>query len=316
MSIGSFIGSSAILYVLSAKLTGRSRQAAMYMVIYNVLICAVAVPLLYCELYLDIPSMKALILAFDLDLDQQLALVYLTVSVFPLPLMLAGLGVSGRVLERLWPASRIDVLSRAQFIHDHASVDVGTSLVLVDLEQRRVFRMLSQYFDLVRRKQEIEPLRDASRNVLSEIGEFLTDLQAFHPMHGVEDRNTLMNRQKLLSWLEDALAAMCEALLELADQPVLEEFQSSIREGVDSVFLSLVEAMESNDGMSWHLASRLTGDRGELMRRMRVQCLEMDPPLQKVDLINVLLITNAVEEVFFLLSKIEADFNPFASEVV
>ena len=48
----------------------------MYMVYSNVLICAVVVPLLYCELYFDIPSMKALVLSFDLDLDQQLAFVY------------------------------------------------------------------------------------------------------------------------------------------------------------------------------------------------------------------------------------------------
>ena len=310
---GSFVGSSAILYLLSAKLTGRSRQVAMYMVIYNLLVCAVVVPLLYCELYLDIPSMKALVLAFNLDLDQQLALVYLAITVIPLPVMLAGLGVSGRVLERLWPASQIDELSRTRFIHDHATVDVDTSLVLVDLEQRRVFKMLSQYFDLVRQRREMGPLRDASRTVLSEINDFLTDLQSVHPMQGVEGRNALMSRQKLLSWLEDALAAMCEALLGLADQPVLEEFQSSIREGVDSVFLSLVDAIEAGDESTWYLASRLTGDRGELMRKMRIQYLEMTPPLRKIELINVQLVTNAVEEVFFLLSKIELDLNPFSS---
>ncbi|MCY4451641.1 MAG: Na/Pi symporter [Immundisolibacterales bacterium] len=311
---GSFIGSSAILYVLSAKLTGRSRQAVMYMVIYNLLICAVAVPLLYCEIYLGVPSIKAWILAFDLDLDQQLALVYFTLAVFLLPLMLAGLGISARVLERLWPTSEIDELSRTQFIHDHASVDVETSLVLVDLEQRRVFRMLSQYFDLVRRRKGVEPLRGASRTVLSEIDEFLSDLQTLHPMQGVENRNALVNRQKLLSWLEDALAAKCEALLELADRSSLDEFRTSILEGVDSVFLSLVDAMDANDGMSWHLASRLTGDRSELMRKIRVHYLDLDSPLRKVEMINVLLITNAVEEVFFLLSKIEADFNPFSAE--
>ena len=44
---GSLIGSSVILYLLSANLTGRSRQVAMYMVFYNVLVCAVVVPLYY-----------------------------------------------------------------------------------------------------------------------------------------------------------------------------------------------------------------------------------------------------------------------------
>ena len=144
---GSFVGSSAIIYVLSAGLTGRSRQVAMFIVIYNLLICAVFVPLLYAELHLNVPSIKALILATGFDPLRQLALVYVIISVAPAPIMLAGLGISGRVLERLWPVSEIDDLSRTEFIHDHASVDVETSLMLVDLEQRRVFRMLLRYFD-------------------------------------------------------------------------------------------------------------------------------------------------------------------------
>ena len=310
---GSFVGSSVILYVLSANLRGRSRQVVMYIIFWNVLICAVAVPLLYAEIYFDVPSMKALIFAIDIDFPQQLALVYLFSSVILLPILFVALGTAGKILERLWPTSQMDELSRTRFIHDHATVDVDTSLVLVDLEQKRLFRMMSEYFELVRQRKDVGPLRDTSRTLLSEIGEFLTDLQGMHPMQGVEDRNTLMNRQRLLSWLDNALAALCTALVKLSDRPALEGFQANIREGIDSVFLCVVDAMESDDRPSWIVASQLTGDRGELMRKMRVQYLERDPPLQRDDLINILLITNAVEEVFFLLSKLETDFNPYSS---
>ena len=311
---GSFIGSSAIMYVLSANLRGRSRQLAMYMVIHNLLVCAVTIPLHYAEVYLDVPLMKALISATGFDLSQQLALVYLIPSVVPVPIMIAGLGVSSRILERLWPASEIDELSRTEFIHDRASVDVDTSLVLVDLEQRRVFRMLSGYFELVRQNKDVGPLRDVSRTVLSEINEFLTDLHTLHPMQGVEGRNALMNRQKLLSWIADATGVMCAALVELGDRPSLKQFQENICEGVDSVFLSLDSAMEGDDRQSWDIATQLTGDRGQLMRTMRGRYLEADPPLPKLDMANILLITNAVEETFFLLSKLEDDFNPYSGE--
>ena len=311
---GSFIGSSAIVYVLSASLRGRSRQLAMYLVIYNVLLCAVLIPLLYAEIYLDVPSIKALIFATGFDLPQQLAFVYLIVSVVPVPIMLVGLGVSGRVLERLWPVSEIDELSRTEFIHDHASVDVETSLMLVDLEQRRAFRMLPRYFELVRENKDVGPFRDASRTVLKEIDEFLTDLQTLHPLQGVEGRNALITRQKLLAWLADAVSVMSVALLELGDRATLKQFQANMCEGVDSVFLSLDNAMESEDRQSWDIAAQLTGDRGELMRKMREKYLEADPPLQKIDMANVLLTTNAVEEIFFLLSKLEQDFNPYSRE--
>ena len=312
---GSGIGSSAILCVLSANLTGRSRQVAMFLMLYNPLTCIAVVSLLYGEIYFDIPLMKALIFSIDLALPQQLAFVYLIISVLPVPFMLAGLGISGRILERLWPTSRIDELSQTRFIHDHATADIDSSLASVDLEQRRVFAVMSQYFEQVRQHKDVGPLRDASRTVLSEISEHLRDTQGLHPMQGVENRNALMSRQKLLFWLDDALAAMCAALLGLAGRSHLRGLQVSICEGVDGVFLCLVDAMETDDRPSWDLAGRLTGDRGEQMRKMRVQYVEKDPPLQRLDLIDMLLITNSVEEVFFLLSKLEADFNPFSNEV-
>ena len=309
---GSCIGSSLILYLLSINLTGRSRQVAMYMVLYNVLICAVLVPLFLVELHFDIALMKALVLSFDLDLAQQLALVFVLLGVVPLPFMLAGLELSVSVLDKLWPISQIDELSRPKFIHDHPSVDVDTSLLLVDLEQKRVMNDLSQYFEMVRQGTPVGPLREASRSVLSDIDDFLADLHSYHPMHGVEDRNAMMNRQKLLAWLEEALGVLCQTLNERVERSRLNQFRMSICESVDSVLLSLVDAMENGDRVSWDIVKRLTGDRGAMMRKVRVQFLEQDPPLQETEMINVLLITNTVEEAFFVLSRIETEFNVFA----
>ena len=308
---GSCIGSGIILYLLSTSLTGRSRQVAMYMVLYNVLVCAVLVPMFYCELYLDIPLMKALVLAVDLHLDQQLALVFILLAVLPVPLMLAGLVLSVRILEKLWPASQFDEMSRTRFIHDHATVDVDTALVLVDLEQKSVLKQQSQYFEMVRQQAGVKPIRVATREVLAEINDFLSDLQTRHPIQGVEGRNALVNRQKLLSWLEEALGVMCQTLLDLESRHALHRFRTSICEGVDSVLLSLLDALETNDELSWYVARQLTRDRGAMMRKIRNEYLEMDPPLGKSELLSILLITNTVEEVFFLLSKLESDFNTF-----
>ena len=251
----------------------------MYFVAYNVMICAVVVPLLYVELHLGVPLIKAWMYSIDLGFAQQLALVYVLLGVVLLPAMLACIGWSATALNRLWPASQADDLSRPKFLHDRASVDVDTALLIVDLEQRHAMKNLSQYFDAV------------------------------HPMQGVEDRNSLRTRQKLLTWLEDAVGVLCETLVEPAGRPALEQFRTSICESVDGVLLALIDAMEEDDRITWDFTRALTGDRGELMRRMRIQFLEMQPPLHKVEMVNVLLITNAVEETFFLLSKLEREFN-------
>lgn len=311
---GSYVGSSAILAVLSANLTGRSRQVVMYLVTFNALICAVVIPLLYLEIYLDIPSIKAVIDASGFDLPQRLALVYVITAVAPVPIMLAVLGPSSRILEKLWPESAIDELSRPQFIHGQATVDVETALVLTDLEQRRAFKMQLRYFEHVREGKDVRQLRDASRILMSEIEEFLRELQPIHPMQAVEGRNALLNRQKLLAWLADSVAIMCEALLDTGDQPEVKQFRENMCEGVDSVFLALEHAMESEDETSWAIARTLSSDRGEIMRRLRRKYLETDQKLDKSDLLNIVLVTNTAEDIFFLLAKLEEDFNPYPAE--
>ena len=307
---GSVIGSAAVIYLLSTGLSGRSRQVAMYLVTYNAAICAVLVPMLYLELHFGIPLVKALVFSADLEPGMQLALVYVFLSVFFVPAMLAGLGPSVRAFERLWPASQTDQLSRPRFLHDHASVDVDSSVLLADLEQRRALASLSGYFEAVRQRQDVPPLREALRRLLADISGFLDELQVLHPMQSVEELNGLRSRQKLLIWLEDSTGTLCETLIEPGHHPEIKSFQANVCESVDSVLLSLVDAMESDDAMSWGIARQLAGDRGELMRSFRVRFLGLDPPLRKLELINALLITNAVEEIFFLFAKMEQEYNP------
>ena len=95
-------------------------------------------------------------------------------------------------------------------------------------------------------------------------------------------------------------------------RPVLNQFRTNIRESVDSVLLSLVDAMESDNRKSWDAVKRLTGDRGEMMRKVRTHYMEAEPPLQNHDMVDALLITNAVEEALFVLSKVEQEFNAYS----
>ena len=307
---GTFIGSSAVMYILSANLTGRSRQVSMYLVYLNVVICAVMIPLFYAELYFDMPAVRALVLALPFELDQQLAIVYVIGSLTLLPVLLLLLDPTTRLFERLWPVSPIDELSKAHFIYDHASVDLDTSAMLVELEQKRVFGIFPQYFDVVRQGEDLAPVQNACRNVLGEIGHFLDDLHASSSLQGTESRNAMISRLKLLSWMESAVGAMCKVLLDLNDRPGLEKFRDGIREGVDAVFLAVNDAMESGDEISWTMATQLIGDRRAQMREMRARYMGLDSRLLQQELTNILLVTNAVEETFFLMAKLEAEFNP------
>ena len=76
------------------------------------------------------------------------------------------------------------------------------------------------------------------------------------------------------------------------------------------MLLAVADAMNSADADAWSTASRLIGDRGDLMRGMRARYAELDPPPEPSESANFMTITNKVEEVFFLLAKVESEFRP------
>ncbi len=312
---GSWLGAGLILYLLSMGLTGRSRQVAMYQVIYCVLVSAIMVPLLYIELYFDVPLVKATFLSIDLGLGQQLALVYIFTSVFGVPIMLAALGPMTQIFKKLWPATVTEDLFRTKFIRNHVLGDAETSLALADLEQRCVLDMFPLYFNTVRQGTDLETPRKAVREVLSEIDAFLIDLRGHHSAQSNEGRSSMVTRQKLLFWLEEQLAVLCGALRELNEQSALHDLRTSFTEGIDAVLLSMLHAVETGDKDAWKLVKKLTGNRSEQMSTMRRRYLEIERIADDGQRAQLITVTNAAEQTFFLLSKLAQEFDnsPIAS---
>ena len=140
------------------------------------------------------------------------------------------------------------------------------------LNRDRWYQYAGRDLDMsVRQDSDLRSLRSACGDLLAEIAHFLDELHEAHPMQDVESRNAMMSRHKLLSWMENAVGAMCEALLELKDRPGLEKFRADICEGVNAVFLSVADGMASEDEVCWNVAARLIGDRGTLMHEMRAR---------------------------------------------
>ena len=151
-------------------------------------------------------------------------------------------------------------------------------------------------------------------DLLAEIEHFLADLGERHPMHGVEGRTSISTRQKLLGWLEEQMATLCEALRELPDPPARGgTLRVSICEGVDAVLLSVLEAVETGGEDRWMYLKELTGDRSEQMRKMRNEYWKTAPSPDAGQLSRVITITNSVEQVLFLLSKLVQELEAFST---
>ena len=72
---GVYIGLGLAILAVALNLSSTARQIAMFSACQMFFPAAILVPLLYVELYLDVPLVKAAILSFDIGLASQIALV-------------------------------------------------------------------------------------------------------------------------------------------------------------------------------------------------------------------------------------------------
>ena len=287
----------------------------MFQVLSNVLVCAVVVPLLYIELYFDVPLMKALVLSIDLGLGQQLAFVFIFFALFSAPIKLAALGPSVRILERLWPATAAEEMSR------RSSFTTARSETLRHRWRWSISSSGASWRPSALPRHGTTGGQDWKRfarrrlHVLSDIEDFLATLGGRHPMQSVDDHSSMLTRRNCFPgwrnswplcakrcrhWTTNRLVSLCERV----------SARGSTRSS-----LSLLHAIDTGDEDFWTFSKELTGDRSELMRKMRNEYWKTDPPLDDAQHSRVIAITSSVEQIFFLLSKLvkELDDSPILS---
>ena len=305
---GACLGSSLSLYLFSMSLKGRSRQVAMYQVLHNCLLSAVFVPIVLVEAYLGVPLLKAAMLATNLPLAPLLGLYLIFSEVTTGAIQLVVLDHAERLLERWWPTTDVERLSLPQYVHDRVLEDADSALTLADREQRRLLEILSSCLDTVRTDAALDPLREAAKDVLNRIEEFLDDVAARYPDCSIDGHVSLLTRQRLLFWLDERVLKLCELLHDMPRGPALDAWRMGMVEGVDAVLLILGEIVSMEDDSDWSSTIQVMNDRGELMRRMRSTYLGGESSLSGEERTSVLRITSITEHVFLLLTKLAHEY--------
>ena len=310
---GGCLGSSISVYLLTMNLTGRARQVAMYQVLYNGVANLIFVPMLYADIHLGLPLVRTAILSSELPLAQSLALACILVEVTTSLVQLAVLGPAARLVERWWPTTEAETLSRPRFLHDRALDDPDAALRLVDLEQRRLLDILARCLDSVRQGAGLGPLREAAKDVLVRITEFLDDLGASHPDRGVDLQNSMLTRQRLLIWLEERILEFCDVVHAMPRRPGLEQWRTGLIEGVDAALVVVKDMVMAgwDHGLS---AEELLGDRRELMRAARSRYLGAESSLSGDERTSVVRVTSIAEHVFLLLTQLACEYELFAAD--
>ena len=271
---GSYAGSSITVLALSSKQTGEARRVAMCQVLYNTLAIAVCVSMLYIELWTGVPLIKTLVLSVPLERPLS-ALSLLSDILLAIPVILALPRVA-RLLNRLWPATASELMSRAAFIHDRGHSEVATALELIALEQRRVLSAFSSYLDAVRQGSGIDSLRNSVRTLIGDTDEFLAEVMLRNPGHSVDDVSSLLAQQRPIGWLEEQFAELSDTLNQLPDDGPGTRLQGVMVEGIDTVILTIIDGLNSNNPEDWATAKQLTDDRSDVLSRLRSSYMSQD----------------------------------------
>ena len=307
---GAGLGSSCTTLVLSVKMRGVSRRLAMFQFMFNIVSCVVFVPMLYIETWTGLPLMKALVLSVPLEIGGQLALLALLTDVFTGIALMAVMPLAVDFYSRRWPATREDDMSQVAYIHSRGHADVSTALELAALEQRRVISSFSSYLDSVRRGTAYTSLRDSVRQLLGEIDDFLDLVRTRHPGHEIEGVNSMLTRHRLIVWLEEEFGDLCEILERLPDDEDVGGLRDGLLEGIDAVVQSIVEGLTSEEPEDWAMVVQITGDRSELLRRIRSRYISNETSLSDTAQADFLTATNTAAEIFFLLSRLTREVHP------
>ena len=306
---GVYTGLSLCILLVALNLSGVSRRIAMFSAAQTFFPAMILVPLLYIELFLGLPLVKAGALYIEIGLASQIALVIILYGTPSRVVILAFPDWTVRWFSRLWPSSQAEQLSQPQFIYDGALDDVETSLDLVGLEQKRVLGMLSGYLESARIGQTPWGGAQPVRELRGRIDVFLSNLEARNPRQAIERRNAALSRQKLIAWLEDQFESLADTLRGMSDDQSWADLRTALIEGTDAAFLVFLDSLESEGEGDWNFAEQVMGDRRRLMQSVRVRYMEADQETGEIQgHSGILESTNSVENIFFLLAQLIREY--------
>ena len=300
---GAFLGLGLIILAATAGLRGIPRQIGIFDAFIMFFPATILVPSLYVEVYLGVPMVKAGLLSLDIGLAGQMALLVVLYGTPSRIVVLAAPDWTVRLFARFWRTSEIEQISLPRYIHGQALHDAETSLDLAHLEQKRVLGLLSDYLDFARTRRSPDEMRNSVRDLNALVSDFLNEFGQRHPLYHIERGNSMLSRQKLITWLERQVSDLCDALQDMPDEPPWGDFRSSLIEGTHGVFLVFLDALDSDSGDSWLVAEELVADRRGVMQGVRARYSQMQPEAGNRQG-GIMEATNAVETIFVLLAQL------------
>ncbi len=312
---GASLGSGLSVLLLGSNLNGTGKQLALFQVLLKIVGLVLLMPLFLIEVWSGQPLLVEALQAQVAAIDTQVALVYLLLQLLSCIGMSLLSGPALRLTARLSPPSHEEALSSPAFLYAQAMDEAQSAVGLVEREQVRLLQRLPRLLDAIREDPETGPepetaevdgqtLYRASGAVASAVDGFLSELTERTSMHSALERIVnLQSRNALIVNLQDSCMELVERLQQPATNPDAERMRHSVAEGLHALLNTLAQTAESRDKIDLQLLLHLSGDRSEVMQRLRGGLLGNDPPLSLSDKQQLLDATSLAERITWLVRR-------------
>jgi len=303
---GANVGSSFLTMVLSSNLSGQSKQIAMFQTAYNLVGAICLVPLFYLEIYGGVPFVKAITEAMSQNGGTQIAIVYLIFNAVPGLVLFILLTPGVRLLGHFWPVTLEERASKPKYLHDHATDDPLTALHLIELEQARLLKTLSNSFGAMREgaeQSQFTAFHEAYKTLSGTIRDTISDLPGRHLSNDAYDQlDKLLNIQHSLDTASKEINRLKGKFEHLRQTPFGARFAKVAIEGLDVVLLMLIDAAKEQSAEYFGLLDAMTSEDG--VARVRKAYLAEESELDSTGRMQLLAASNNCERLIWLFGEI------------
>jgi phosphate:Na+ symporter len=307
---GANVGSTFARMVLATGLRGSVRQLTAFQDLFKITGAVIFCTLLYVEALAGVPLVLALVRLLSARVDRQMALVFLLFNLTMAIACTLALPKIADLLEYWLPADEQDDLSTPHFIFDEALDEPASALDLIDHEQRSLVRRLRGYTGAMRaspdapEREKARHIHDPFAKVAARLDHFQHDL-ANRQLGSVEAERLakLQNRLSLIVYLEDSVRELFGATNSIPTDGRLGQLIAQLTEGLDFILLTIIDALEEG-GEAVDLLTAITGDRSDLIERIRQRFLADETAVNAAERAALLHITNVFERTTWMTHRL------------
>jgi len=307
---GANVGSTIARMVLSSALKGTVRQLTAYQDLFKITGAALFATLLYAEAFGHVPLVLSLVEHITPRADRQMAVVFLLFNLTMAIVFTVAQPAIVRLLERWFPADAQEDLSTPRFLYEEALNEPSTALDLIGHEQLALTRRLRGYIEAMRSAPG-STLRDQARRIHQPFVTVAMRTEQFQ--HDLANRQVgpdeaerlakFQSRLSLLVYLEDSLRDLSSTTDAVPPDGRLLRLVSTFVESLDFVLLTTIEALEDG-GEAAELLVQVTGDRSDLVERIRQRFLTDEGQVGAAERSLLLQITSVFERVIWMTHRL------------